>query len=87
MQRRGPVEEARAGDAGSVGLQGVAGTLAQNQSDVDSFLTNLPVKFNEIGRVASYGSWMNFFLCRATLETTPPRGVVAGKLDTPRCQS
>ena len=38
----------------------------------------------EIGRVASYGSWMNFFLCRATLETTPQRGVY---VPTPRCES
>jgi len=66
------------------GLQKVAGTLAQNQSDVDSFLTNLPVKFNEIGRTASYGSWMNFFLCGATLEAAPPRGVLT---KTPRCGS
>ncbi|MET8845611.1 MCE family protein [Amycolatopsis sp. NPDC004625] len=66
------------------GLKEVAGTLAQNQSDVDGFLTNLPVKFNEIARTASYGSWMNFFLCRATLETTPPRGVY---VPTQRCES
>ncbi|ADJ43589.1 ABC transporter substrate-binding protein [Amycolatopsis mediterranei S699] len=77
-QARPPLKDSIAG------LRDVAGTLAQNQSDVDSFLTNLPVKFNEIGRTASYGSWMNFFLCRATLEATPPRGVLT---ETPRCQS
>jgi phospholipid/cholesterol/gamma-HCH transport system substrate-binding protein len=77
-QARPPLKESIAG------LKDVAGTLVQNQSDVDSFLTNLPVKFNEIGRVASYGSWMNFFLCRAVLETTPPRGVI---VPTPRCDS
>ncbi|OXM63845.1 MCE family protein [Amycolatopsis vastitatis] len=77
-QARPPLKDSIAG------LQGVAGNLAQNQSDVDSFLTNLPVKFNEIGRTASYGSWMNFFLCRAVLETSPPRGVI---VPTPRCDS
>ncbi|WP_410606204.1 MCE family protein [Amycolatopsis sp. lyj-109] len=77
-QARPPLKDSIAG------LKNVAGTLAQNQSDVDSFLTNLPVKFGEIGRTATYGSWMNFFLCRATLETTPPRGVY---VPTPRCES
>ena len=77
-QARPPLKDSIAG------LKDVAGTLAQNQSDVDSFLTNLPVKFTEIGRTASYGSWMNFFLCRATLEATPPRGVLT---HTARCES
>nr|WP_225957177.1 MCE family protein [Amycolatopsis lexingtonensis] len=76
-QARPPLKDSIAG------LKGLAGGLVQNQSDVDSFLTNLPVKFTEIGRVASYGSWMNFFLCRATLVTTPPRGVI---VPTPRCE-
>jgi phospholipid/cholesterol/gamma-HCH transport system substrate-binding protein len=76
-QARPPLKDSIAG------LQQVAGTLAQNQSDVDSFLTNLPVKFNEIGRATSYGSWMNFFLCRATLEAAPPRGVLT---KTARCE-
>ncbi|WP_290053972.1 MCE family protein [Amycolatopsis solani] len=66
------------------GLKELAGGLVQNQSDVDSFLTNLPVKFTEIGRVSSYGSWMNFFLCTGVLQTTPPRGVI---VPTPRCDS
>lgn len=77
-QARPPLKESIAD------LQEVAGTLVQKQSEVDSFLTNLPVKFNEIGRVASYGTWMNFFLCRATLQTTPPRGVY---IPTARCDS
>jgi phospholipid/cholesterol/gamma-HCH transport system substrate-binding protein len=77
-QARTPLKDSIAG------LQGVAGTLADNQSDVDGFLTNLPVKFTEIGRVASYGTWMNFFLCSATLKTTPARGVY---VPTPRCES
>jgi phospholipid/cholesterol/gamma-HCH transport system substrate-binding protein len=77
-QARPPLQESIAG------LKGLAGNLAENQSDVDSFLTNLPVKFNEIGRVTSYGSWMNFYLCRAVLESSPPRGV---STTTPRCES
>ncbi|MEU7786746.1 MCE family protein [Amycolatopsis sp. NPDC049159] len=77
-QARPPLKDSIAG------LKGLAGNLVQNQSDVDSFLTNLPVKFTEIGRVASYGSWMNFFLCTGVLETSPPRGVI---VPTARCSS
>jgi phospholipid/cholesterol/gamma-HCH transport system substrate-binding protein len=77
-QARPPLKDSIAG------LKDVAGNLVQNQSDVDSFLTNLPVKFNELGRVSSYGSWMNFFLCRGVLETAPPRGVY---VPTSRCES
>jgi phospholipid/cholesterol/gamma-HCH transport system substrate-binding protein len=77
-QARTPLKDSIAG------LQGVAGTLAENQADVDGFLTDLPVKFTEIGRAASYGSYMNFFLCSATLQTTPARGVY---VPTPRCES
>ena len=29
------------------------------------FLKNLPVKMSQIARLASYGSWLNFFMCDA----------------------
>ena len=34
---------------------------------VNSFLHTLPVKMEEIGKLASYGGWLNFFLCDATV--------------------
>jgi len=43
----------------------VAGTLASNTPTVNSFLQTLPVKMSEIARLASYGSWLNFFMCDA----------------------
>ncbi|MFB4305446.1 MCE family protein [Actinomadura sp. GTD37] len=66
------------------------GRLSENLSDaspkVDSFLRTLPVKMAAIGRIASYGSWMNLYLCEADLsgvtykqypgeEHPPPAGV------------
>jgi len=43
----------------------VAGTLASNTPTVKVFLKNLPLKMSEIARTASYGSWLNFFMCDA----------------------
>jgi phospholipid/cholesterol/gamma-HCH transport system substrate-binding protein len=43
----------------------VAGTLADNTPAVNTFLKNLPVKMSQIARLASYGSWLNFFMCDA----------------------
>jgi phospholipid/cholesterol/gamma-HCH transport system substrate-binding protein len=43
----------------------LATNLANNTPAVNSFLHTLPVKMSEIGRLASYGSWLNFFMCDA----------------------
>ena len=43
----------------------VAGNLAANTPTVNTFLKNLPVKMSQIARIASYGSWLNMFLCEA----------------------
>lgn len=60
----------------------VAGTLADNSSTVNTFLQDLPAKMTDIARLASYGSWINFFMCDATLSgvhgsygSPPPTGV------------
>ncbi|HET9896780.1 MAG TPA: MlaD family protein [Streptosporangiaceae bacterium] len=45
----------------------LASNLNANSSLVASFLTTLPVKLRAIGRLASYGSWVNFYLCSATV--------------------
>ncbi|AHH99757.1 MCE family protein [Kutzneria albida] len=64
--------------------------LAGSSDLVQSFLQNLPKKMDAIGRMASYGSWLNFYLCSATVtgvSTTngapPPTGI---PLTQPRCQ-
>jgi phospholipid/cholesterol/gamma-HCH transport system substrate-binding protein len=66
----------------------LATNLDNNSAVVNSFLHTLPVKMNEIARLASYGSWLNLFLCDAqvsgvTQEFGPtPTGV---HVDAARC--
>jgi phospholipid/cholesterol/gamma-HCH transport system substrate-binding protein len=50
--------------------------------ELDTFLQRLPVKMEDIGRTASYGSWLNFYLCSATVSgvatsdgSPPPTGL------------
>jgi phospholipid/cholesterol/gamma-HCH transport system substrate-binding protein len=45
----------------------VSTTLAHNTPLLNTFLHNLPVKFQKIATATSYGSWFNFFLCQATV--------------------
>ncbi len=62
-------------------LQRLAGNLAAGSPAVNAFLQDLPAKMADIARLASYGSWLNFFLCDATVTGVhsrpgpPPRGV------------
>ena len=75
-----------------VQLQRLATNLADNSPTVNTFLEDLPAKMQDIARIASYGSWLNFYLCAATVTgvTTAPGG---GKLHAgipvtaARCQS
>jgi phospholipid/cholesterol/gamma-HCH transport system substrate-binding protein len=59
----------------------LASNLAGGSGTVNTFLRNLPVKMSDIARLASYGSWLNFFLCQATVSGVqnefgpPPTGV------------
>jgi phospholipid/cholesterol/gamma-HCH transport system substrate-binding protein len=45
----------------------VAGNLADNSGAVATFLENLPAKMTDIARIASYGSWLNLYLCQAAV--------------------
>ncbi|MFG2003289.1 MCE family protein [Spirillospora sp. NPDC048911] len=77
------------------------GRLSQNLADesdtVEKFLNTLPVKMNAIGRLGSYGSWMNLYLCEAKLSGAtyqqfpdarrpPPTGIPITRESTPRCK-
>jgi phospholipid/cholesterol/gamma-HCH transport system substrate-binding protein len=59
----------------------VATNLNRNSGTVSTFLHNLPVKMSAIARLASYGSWLNFFMCDAVVTGVkeqygpPPTGV------------
>jgi phospholipid/cholesterol/gamma-HCH transport system substrate-binding protein len=51
-------------------------------SELDTFLQRLPIKMTDIARLASYGSWLNFYMCdalvsgvRSSYGAPPPTGV------------
>jgi phospholipid/cholesterol/gamma-HCH transport system substrate-binding protein len=48
-----------------VQLGRLATNLDNNSPAVSTFLHNLPVKMQEIAKTASYGGWLNFFMCEA----------------------
>ncbi len=50
-----------------VQLGRLASNLAAGSPAVNAFLQDLPAKMADIARLASYGSWLNFFLCQATV--------------------
>jgi phospholipid/cholesterol/gamma-HCH transport system substrate-binding protein len=50
-----------------VQLGRLATNLADNSPAVNTFLTTLPAKMADIARLASYGSWLNFYLCQAAV--------------------
>ena len=63
-------------------LGAVSANLADNSGTVDTFLHNLPLKYQAIGTLFSYGSWMNLYLCSATVSgmsnsdgSPPPTGL------------
>lgn len=73
----GLFEQARPALKDSIaGLGRLSTNLVAGREDLSQFLTLLPDKFNAIGRTANYGSWLNFYLCEATLLTDPPQGVI-----------
>jgi phospholipid/cholesterol/gamma-HCH transport system substrate-binding protein len=71
----GLVEQARRPLKDSIaGLGRLSGNLVTGKEDLTRFLTVLPEKFEAIGTTAGYGSWLNFYLCEAMLQTDPPQG-------------
>ncbi|KQY56673.1 MULTISPECIES: MCE family protein [unclassified Nocardioides] len=54
------------------------GDLSENLDDsapvIDKFLQTLPTKLDRIGRAASYGSWVNFYLCSIEGRIPMPEG-------------
>lgn len=55
-------------------LGDVSTTLDENSDEVENFLNKLPVKLDAIGRTASYGSWINFYLCSMDGRIPMPEG-------------
>jgi phospholipid/cholesterol/gamma-HCH transport system substrate-binding protein len=56
--------DARAPLAADVnGLRQVAGAMNANSAAIDRALQNLPDRYDALTRVASHGTWFNFYLC------------------------
>lgn len=60
----------------------LSGNLAAASPTVNTFLKNLPLKLTDIARLASYGSWLNFYECGVVLSGVkssyggaPPTGI------------
>lgn len=69
------LEEGRKPLKGSIAA---LGDLSENLSDaegtLDTFFERLPTKLDAIGRIGSYGSWFNFYLCSIKGSIPLPQG-------------
>jgi phospholipid/cholesterol/gamma-HCH transport system substrate-binding protein len=61
-----------------VSLGQLSRNLADNSPAVDRALRTLPTKLDRIGRLASYGSWVNSYLCSITGRIPVPAGYFGG---------
>lgn len=72
-------------------LQRLATNLADNSPTVSTFLQDLPGKMEDIATLASYGSWLNLYLCDATVTGVHSPGGGTGRHSVPstaaRCTS
>ena len=55
-------------------LGDVSENLAENDKVIDRFLTTMPQKTDELGRLASYGGWLNFYICSIDGRIPKPEG-------------
>ena len=74
----------------SLNQLGRLSTTLGSGPQLNSFLQNTPTKLAAVGRLASYGSWLNLFLCQATVTgvttsngSPPPTGIPS---DQVRCR-
>jgi phospholipid/cholesterol/gamma-HCH transport system substrate-binding protein len=75
-QARQPLKDSIAG------LGMLASNLVAGSAELRQFLVATPEKFDAVGRTASYGSWLNFYLCEATVVGYPDQHYLN---DDPRC--
>jgi phospholipid/cholesterol/gamma-HCH transport system substrate-binding protein len=55
-------------------LGALSKNLAEAEPVLDEFLQTVPVKIDKIGRLGSYGSWLNFYLCSVEGRIPLPEG-------------
>ncbi len=56
------------------GLDQLSGNLADADDVLDQFFETLPLKLDRVGRLASYGSWFNFYVCSIEGRIPKPEG-------------
>ena len=87
----GLVEEARPPLKADIGhLDTLAGNLAAEGKTIDRTLGNLPKKLEALARTASYGSWVNFYLCEVGGRIPVPEGYlgsVGATANVSRCRA
>ncbi len=55
-------------------LQTLAGNLSDAEGTLNEFFTMLPTKLDAIGTIGSYGSWLNFYVCKIGGVIPQPEG-------------
>ena len=55
-------------------LGDLSGVLANNEDVIDKALATLPTKVQRLARIASYGSWVNFYICSIKGRIPLPEG-------------
>jgi phospholipid/cholesterol/gamma-HCH transport system substrate-binding protein len=70
-----------------VALGDLSKNLADGTPAFEAFITNLPKKYESLGRTLSYGTWLNVFICSVDTNIPPaPGGPLPGiPLTEPRC--
>lgn len=69
------LDEGREPLQGSItALDQLAGNLSKAEPELDSFFEQLPLKLDRIGRLGSYGSWLNFYACSIEGKIPRPEG-------------
>ena len=70
-------------------LDDLAGTLDRNAAVIDGTLGRLPQRYSSLTRVASYGSWFNYYLCdfdgRVAVAGQAPLNPATFSSDAARC--
>lgn len=73
------LDDGRAPLKGSITALGkLSDNLAEAAPVLDEFLQKLPIKLDRIGRLGSYGSWFNFYLCSIEGRIPMPEGYMGG---------
>ena len=66
------LEPTRPSIQGSISaLNGLAGELNRQEPKVDKVLKTLPVKLEKLSRIASQGSWFQYYLCGLDIQVGP----------------